>query len=42
MVGWTFAPWLIALLVAAGLGGLGWFTDRRARRRDQESDRDNG
>lgn len=41
MAAWTFAPWLIALLVAAGLGALGWFTDRKARR-GRDSDRQDG
>jgi hypothetical protein len=37
MAAWSFAPWLIALLVAAGLGFLGWFSDR-SRRRAREVD----
>jgi hypothetical protein len=40
MAAWSFAPWLIALVVAAGLGALGWFTDHRSRRRGQEIDPD--
>jgi hypothetical protein len=40
MAAWSFAPWLIALLVAAGLGFLGWFTDYRSRRRAREVDSD--
>lgn len=41
MTAWSFAPWLIALVVAAGLGGFGWFTDFRARQKEPE-DSDQG
>jgi hypothetical protein len=42
MAAWSFAPWLLALLVAAGLGALGWFTDHRSRRRSQDQDQHDG
>lgn len=38
MAFWSFAPWLIALVIAAGLGGFGWFTDRNKRRSQDEAD----
>jgi hypothetical protein len=36
MAAWSFAPWLIALVIAASLGGVGWFTDYRAKRRGSD------
>lgn len=36
MAVWSFAPWLIALVIAAGLGGFGWFSDARRRRNPDE------
>lgn len=30
---WSFLPWVVAFVLAAGLGMLGWFTDARSRRR---------
>lgn len=37
MTVWSFAPWLIALLVALGLGVFGRFSDFRSRQsRDVE------
>ncbi|HVV25214.1 MAG TPA: hypothetical protein VHF06_37635 [Pseudonocardiaceae bacterium] len=42
MAAWSFAPWLIALVVAAGLGWLGWFTEHRSRQRNQDVDSDQG
>ncbi|HEX3650060.1 MAG TPA: hypothetical protein VHV49_16650 [Pseudonocardiaceae bacterium] len=33
MTAWSIAPWLIALLVALGLGVFGRFSDVRSRRR---------
>ena len=38
MAVWSFAPWLIALLIAAGLGALGWISDHKARRRRAEAE----
>jgi hypothetical protein len=35
MTVWSVAPWLIALLVAAGLGVFGRFSDVRSRRRQE-------
>ncbi len=35
MTAWSIAPWLIALLAAAGLGAFGRFSDRRRRRADE-------
>jgi hypothetical protein len=42
MAAWSFAPWLIALLIAAGLGAFGWFSDHRSRRRRAEAESDQG
>ena len=36
MTAWSFAPWLIALLIAAGLGAFGWFSDFRSRHSREE------
>jgi hypothetical protein len=35
---WSFAPWLIALLIAAGLGAFGWISDHKSRRRRAEAE----
>jgi hypothetical protein len=40
MAAWSFAPWLIALLIAAGLGALGWISDHKSRRRRAEAESD--
>jgi hypothetical protein len=37
MTAWSIAPWLIALLAAAGLGVFGRFTDRSRDRQDNET-----
>jgi hypothetical protein len=39
---WSFAPWLIALLIAAGLGAFGWFSDHKSRQRRAEAESDQG
>jgi hypothetical protein len=36
MSAWSIAPWLIALVAAAGLGVFGRFSDVRSRRRHAE------
>jgi hypothetical protein len=38
MTAWSIAPWLIALLAAAGLGAFGRFSDFRRRRDDEAAD----
>lgn len=43
MTAWSIAPWLIALVVAAGLGVFGRLSDIRSRRRQEtepETDRE--
>jgi hypothetical protein len=38
MTAWSIAPWLIALVVAAGLGAFGRFSDTRSRHRQDSGD----
>jgi hypothetical protein len=42
MAAWSFAPWLIALLIAAGLGVFGWISDHKSRQRRAEAESDQG
>jgi hypothetical protein len=44
MTAWSIAPWLIALLVALGLGVFGRFSDLRSKRRydNDPADADQG
>ncbi|HKN98476.1 MAG TPA: hypothetical protein VJX10_15260 [Pseudonocardiaceae bacterium] len=40
MTAWSIAPWLIALLVALGLGVFGRFSDLKSRRRRDDETAD--